>query len=416
MVQSLAARPGRVVSLVLATPQDGVLGVLPPFPVPTPFWQEAGEVVGAARERFGVGVVVLRLLRAERESPSDGGAVVYLAQVTGPVPTRAARLLEPWDDEPLAPHPARAAYADLDGPQADLERAAALLAVAGRSITGPPQQQRTWNLSSIWCLPTDGGPVWLKSVPPMFGHEPGLLEWLHRAGAPVPEVLGTWTTPRGAGVLLAEVPGPDHYGAPAPVVTTIAERLIDLQAGAAGDVSLLARLGVPDGRDATLIRSAQALLPTLADELTAEERAAADRLVADLPRRLASIAGCGLPVTLVHGDAHPGNARGPVQAPTLLDWGDSRIGGPARDLAHLVAQLEDEDAEQVLATATARWRRFVPGSDGARATGLAGPLDALAAAVAWQGFLDRIEPDERPYHEGDPAAGVREAIRAARWS
>jgi hypothetical protein len=61
--------------------------------------------------------------------------------------------------------------------------------------------------------------------------------------------------------------------------------------------------------------------------------------------------------------------------------------------------------------AATRWRRAAPGSDAARAARLAAPIDALAAAIAWQGFLDRIEPDERPYHDGDPAAGVRTALR-----
>ena len=399
--------PGRSVTLVLVTATDGVLGALPPFAVATPFWQEVGDVVEGARRRHGLDATVLRVLRTEAETSTEGGPVAYLAEVAGSPPGP----LVPWPGQPLAPHPLRAPYAEAGGPQADLERAGRLLVTAGRPLAGRPQQLRTWNLSSIWRLPTAGGPAWLKSVPPMYAHEAPLLEFLGTLGAPVPAVLGRWTTARGSGAVLADVPGPDHYGGPAPVVATVAERLVDVQIGCADRREELDALGVPDGRDGTLVRQAEELLPRIAPDLDLRQRSAAARFVARLPGILADVAACGLPVTLVHGDAHPGNARGPADAPTILDWADARIGQPARDLAHLVAHLPADDAELVLARAAARWRRAVPGSDAVRAAALAAPVDSLAGAIAWQGFLDRIEPDERPYHRGDPAAGMRAALR-----
>ena len=77
--------PGRVVTLVLCT-SDGtgsaqVLGALPPFDVPSPWWPDAAEVVAGARARFGLDVVVLRLLSVEAAEIVDGGPAVYLAQV-----------------------------------------------------------------------------------------------------------------------------------------------------------------------------------------------------------------------------------------------------------------------------------------------------------------------------------------------
>jgi hypothetical protein len=56
----------------------------------------------------------------------------------------------------------------------------------------------------------------------------------------------------------------------------------------------------------------------------------------------------------------------------------------------------------------------VPGSDPARALAVAEPLAQLAYAVRYQEFLDGIEPSERVYHEGDPAAAIRTALRVAR--
>ena len=43
------------------------------------------------------------------------------------------------------------------------------------------------------------------------------------------------------------------------------------------------------------------------------------------------------------------------------------------------------------------------------------PLAAARPAVIYQGFLDRIEPSEHPYHRDDPAVWLRNAAVAARW-
>jgi len=44
----------------------------------------------------------------------------------------------------------------------------------------------------------------------------------------------------------------------------------------------------------------------------------------------------GLPPTLLHGDVHPGNVLVHADQATLIDWGSSRIGPAALDLANLV--------------------------------------------------------------------------------
>ena len=49
---------------------------------------------------------------------------------------------------------------------------------------GPAVQVKTWNLSSVWRLPTAAGPAWLKVVPPFFGHEDAMLSRLDPAVVP----------------------------------------------------------------------------------------------------------------------------------------------------------------------------------------------------------------------------------------
>ena len=78
--------------------------------------------------------------------------------------------------------------------------------LAGMPRTARGVQVRTWNLSSLWRLPTARGTAWLKVVPSFFAHEGAILTALH--SEQVPEVVAA----DGARALLAEVPGEDLYG------------------------------------------------------------------------------------------------------------------------------------------------------------------------------------------------------------
>jgi hypothetical protein len=68
-------------------------------------------------------------------------------------------------------------------------------------------------------------------------------------------------------------------------------------------------------------------------ETTARARELVSR-VAVLPAASALLA--SLPPTLLHGDVHPGNVLVQAGRATLIDWGSSRIGPAALDLANLV--------------------------------------------------------------------------------
>jgi hypothetical protein len=422
----------RLVTLVLCTAEDGVLGALPSFEVATPWWQDVREVVEAARCRLELDVTILRLLRAEAETPPQGGPVAYLTQLdAAPGQARSRRApasmglgqLTPWPGDPLAPHPLRAAYAQPGGPQADLAWAQAALTAAGRAATGPARQIRTWNLSSIWTIPTTNGPAWLKAVPTFLAHEGPLLALLQRMGPGsgrvahpgLPEVIAADP----GRVLLADVPGKDQYGAHGPVTADLLHLLIDLQVACLPLLADLAVAGVPDARAEHLPARAEHLLAQVSAELDTADRDRAERLVSRLPTHLTAIAACGVPDTLVHGDFHPGNVHGRPARPgrpghyAVLDWADSTIGQPIRDVAHFCGKLRPGDRPQACRRAEQIWQAAAPGCEPLQAAHLAEPVAALQAALAWQSFLDSIEPDERAYHEGDPAAGLIRASRLA---
>lgn len=391
---------------------------LPPFDVSSPWWPDVAPVVAAARERFGVDVTVLRLLRATGRGP-DGGEGAYLAETAD---AAAAPRDEP-DDElrglAAADDPLRQPWARPGGVAADVTWADAALGSAGRPRTGPVTQVKTWNLSSVLRLPTTAGPVWCKHVPAFLAHEAAVLRAVGgRDPELVPAVLADRRDADGTSVALLEhVAGEDQWDAPEPVLATMARRWVAVQARWAPDAGELLALGVPDARSAALAAAVAELArrPDVRGTLDAAELARLDAVVAALPGRLAELDGCGLPATLVHGDLHPGNWIGDGLRLTLVDWGDSVVGHPMLDvLAFLERTPPGAVRERLRAVFVRAWREAVPGSDPEGAIGLIEPVAALRRALVYQGFLDGIEATERDYHEADVPAMLRLALTAWR--
>ncbi|MGD0081874.1 MAG: aminoglycoside phosphotransferase family protein [Acidimicrobiales bacterium] len=387
---------GRSVTLVVVSRSGRVLGALAPFDVETPWWQEVEPI-----RRAVPGVAVLRMLDAE-PAPGHvmGGRVTYLVEALDGASTALGQpgVLRDWGGR-LTDDPLRMPWAHPGGPEADLEWAAAQV-----PINGPAVQRRTWNLSSIWSLPTEDGLIWLKCVPPFFGHEAAVLS-----------LLGTERVPRllaadSHRMLLADLPGHDGYFAPFEAHRDLIDVLVDLQLSTIDRIGELRAAGVPDGRWHGLLEAADAVV-----RRWAPEDEALRQLIDTADRRIDAIAECGLPDVLVHGDAHSGNARVGEGAGTGIwfDWGDCRIGHPITDVA-VLARPGTEQAEALRTHWLDRWARSLPGTDPHRAWQLVRPLAALGEAVTYQGFLDGIEASERPYHVNDVLPCLAKAAALAR--
>jgi len=397
------ALPPRQVTLVLCTQADGVLGALPPYEVATPWWQQVDDVVRGARTVHGVDVTVLRLLRTDTRRTNDGGAVVYLAEVERPPRGR----LDPWRDDhrdPLAPEPLRQAYANPGGPAADLAWAFGELDEQGIVVTGRPDQLRTWNLSSIWRVPTVAGPLWLKCVPPFFAHEGAVIDLL---GAARPKAVPSLVAHSGRRLLMRDITGDDCYLVTGAPLLAMVDELVALQVACIRRTGDLLALGAPDWRAEAFARAAARMVADRSGPLDAPTRRSLDGLVGRLPELFAEAAACGIPDTLVHGDFHAGNVRSDGSRQVLLDWGDSGVGHPLLDRTAFVERLGDADRAAVLGRWDHCWRSAAAGSDPARADALLRPVAALRQAMIYSSFLDQIEPDERPYHADDPAAWLR---------
>ena len=381
--------PPRLARLVLVTPDGEVVGALPPFPVDSPWWQDAEPVVSAARARRGIDVTVLRLLDTELPIP-HGGTVTYLAEVALRVSA------EPWD-ETLDDHPLRMTWARPGGPADDLVWAESRLAERGLRRIGPAQQVRSWNLSSLWRLPVESQTVWLKVVPPFFIHEGRILERLQ--GERVPTLIAH----DGPRLLLAEIPGDDLYRASPSQLLEMVSLLVTLQREWLGRTNELLALGLPDWREEALLTAIAPLVEDVGPELTRDDRATLDGFVMGLADRFARVAACGLPDSLVHGDFHPGNFRGDGKSLVLLDWGDCGVGHPLLDEPAFLDRVPFDAADTVRRHWHAAWSEALPGSDPDQASRLLRPVAAARQALIYQKFLDGIEPSERPYHAADPA-------------
>ena len=380
----------RVVELVLVTPTGDVVGSLPPFPVATPWWPDAWPIVEAAHELLGIDVVVLRILRADGVAPA-GGSITYLAQIAAPA-VGAIAGVRPWP-LPLDDHPLRMPWARLGGPDADLAWADTLLAERGLARTAPAEQVKTWNLSSLWRLPIQDGTVWLKHVPPFFGHEAAIIE---RLGGPSVSALIGADGPR---LVMREIPGEDMHDAGLPVLSRGLSILVGLQREWIGRVDELLALGLPDWRAPVLSALIADVVERTSAELSADDR----------------VAEYGIPDTIVHGDFGPGNLRGDDRSLVILDWGDSGVGHPLLDQPAMFDRAPIEAVEPLRDQWTAEWEAAVPGSDPRRAARLLAPVAAARQAVIYRKFLDNIEPSEHPYHRADPPnwlARTAELVRA----
>ncbi|MET9400766.1 aminoglycoside phosphotransferase family protein [Kitasatospora sp. NPDC002965] len=404
---------GRTVSVHL-THGDDYLGPVGSFELAEAWWSSAGPVAERVAAEVGVPVVVVRLTGVTGGEGGGGGHTVYHVETWERPAAAAPRPAEPDVAALLGPAERRAGWATPSGLREALAWAERELAAAGRPATGRAEQVRTWNLSGLFRFPTAAGPAWLKVINPAFNAREADVIALFGAVDPalVPSVIAA--DPGAGRLLLDEVAGEDCWGPSEAEVAGAVSRLVTAQAVLAAD-GRAAAAGLRDRTPRALAAGVDGLLDRLEAEsdLTADELAAARVLAARLPALVEELAACGLPETLVHGDFHPGNWRSDGGDPVVIDYADSCLGHPAMDGMRPRAFVSGEGWAQVVREWAGAWRAQLPGCEPERALDLVGPLYHLAYALRYQEFLDHIEVSERPYHEGDPASEVRQALRAA---
>jgi hypothetical protein len=330
------------------------------------FWQDVGPVNRAVRQRLGLTVRTLRCLAVDDAPNGDGVVVAYLLENLDPswappaggrwfAPAAAERerltasarlVLDRWvayaGQPPSTLRPPWIVPGWFAAAQTWI---AHQLARLGLRPTGPVEQHRTWERSTVLRVPISGGDLYFKAVPPMFAHEPRLAAamaaWFP---ASAPAVLAVdpergWMLTRDlGGVPLARLPD----------ILRWEEALAawaGLQVALARAPDRLRGVGLPerplggliDQIDAIFADEA-ALLLGLDGGLSAEEAAALRAQAPRLKRACVDLAALPIPSSLEHGDFSPAQVVATDRGCLFFDWSDSSVAHP---FFSLVTFLDD---------------------------------------------------------------------------
>lgn len=300
------------------------------------------------------------------------------------------------------------------------------LALVGRAATGPIEQLRSWERSSLLRVPTAEGWVYFKAVPPVFAHEVALLSSL--AGwhpASVPQLLALdqahhW-------LLMDEFDGSglDTVTDPARWEAALVDYAA-LQVACIAHHDQLLALGCPasplaalPAGYAALLRDDTAMLRGAEGRMTADEIARLHGLMFKIAGACDDLAHVGMPMTLEHGDLWAGNIVARTDGGyRYFDWSDSAVTHPFFSLPIFLddaaaAFPSDPTIRAGLCDAYLRaWSPFVAPGRAQEAFGLAQRLAPLHHALTYQ---QRILPAMRARWEMERMVPFYLRMLLARW-
>ncbi|HET8785261.1 MAG TPA: phosphotransferase [Candidatus Limnocylindrales bacterium] len=296
----------------------------------------------------------------------------------------------------------------------------------GYRLTDAPSQDHVRPWSTVLRLPTDRGPVWAKAMRASTAHEarllPAMVGWGVRAVIPplAVDARRGWLLLEDGGPTLRQT-RPDGTGdrdlaAWERVLATYAE----LQRSVEMRNEELMRIGVPDGRPATLVPTMHALL---ADDrwwglVGPEDRAASDAarerlgtLGAEIAARATDLDASGIAPTIQHDDLHGGNVFVGPAGIRFFDWGDSVVAHPfasmvttLNSVAHRLETTPDDPRLDRLRDAYLEaWTDVLPRPALHEVLALALVLGRIGKAAAWARALGGLEPAEMEAHADAPA-------------
>lgn len=257
----------------------------------------------------------------------------------------------------------------------------AALADRGIRLTGPPDQMRHTSVTGMFRLPTDRGPLWLKTGPLLFTHEPSVISWVASTRvAAVPEVIA-----EGPGWWVARAfpePHPEPVGDPLRIMA-------DVQLASVDQTTELIERGCPDLPLGRLVDDV-ADLAAQRELVTAEESARLRAVLPALKRLCAEVDALGFPSTLVHADLHPENVMWTRDGWLLFDWTDSCVTHPFVELAMPLSYDSPAIARVRAQRYAAAWRRLMPTAAVERTLRAAPAIGAAHLAVSYRRMLESI--------------------------
>lgn len=300
------------------------------------------------------------------------------------------------------------------------------LAVRGRTVVGTAEQPHIRPWSTVFRIPTDGGPVWCKAAGPGTAHEARLLSAF--AAWDIAKVLLPMDADLGRAWLLFEDGGrtlrqtrPDGTGD-----TDLAawERILaeyaGLQRGVEGRSEDLLRLGVPDGRPAVLADTLRGLVDddhwwslVGADDRPAAEtgRARLRGLGEWVAATAAELERSGIAATIQHDDLHGGNVFVGPAGTRFFDWGDAAVAHPFGTLVTTLNSVAyrlgtDPDGPALTRLRDAyleAWTDVLPRAALDEVLEFALDLGRIGKAAAWARALSGVEPADLGEFADGPA-------------
>lgn len=277
---------------------------------------------------------------------------------------------------------------------------AEVAASAGREVRRI-DVHRDWALSIVWHVELDVGAWYVKAGLdlPRFVDEGAVTAMLARRypGSVPPPLAREPATGLFVTEDLGDVVG---WDADAHTKVAFAAEHATFQRRTGPDVDALLAAGCLDRRPAVLERDLEGLLERpdrTFQGLTAAEVAGVRAVLPALRRAIRDVDRGVVPSTLVHGDAHLGNAVRLDGRPALIDWTDACVAHPFLD-GHLLASLHGDDGlgDELRDATLAAWADLAAAEELRRLWALTAPVALLHQIVSYDGILERIEPVARP--------------------
>lgn len=279
------------------------------------------------------------------------------------------------------------------------------LAGLGARRTGAPAQEKLWSMSCVLRVDTDRDAYYLKSVLPHLALEPDVIAYLAaRWPGSLPDIADRsraddwWLSPDFGGVPAQDLPAPERKGC----LSTLA----GMQRALVDRTQDLTGLGCPTWGPADLARRVPELLGRRDVWGTPDHPLGGFRtLDADETRRWLALGGwlqdrcaaldaLGIPLSLVHGDFHGGNAVRTASGQFLLyDWSFASVSHPFFDLASWLHGATDEEAAAAVEEYLQCWGDVFGPDELTAAWRTAKPVSALMEILKFLDLWDTVGPD-----------------------
>lgn len=279
-----------------------------------------------------------------------------------------------------------------------------VLAGLGARRTGAPTQEKLWSMSCVLRFDTDHGAHYLKSVLPHLALEPDVIGYLAaRWPDRLPRIVGNsredgwWLSPDFGGVPTQDLTAGERTGC--------LSALAEMQRSLVDRTSDLTALGCPTLGPADVARRVPELLARQDVWGTREEPLDGFRTLdgqetrrwlsagAWLEDRCAALDALGIPLTLVHGDFHMGNAVRNADGSFLLyDWSFASVSHPFFDLASWLHGATDDEAATAVGEYLACWGDALGPDDLTLAWRIAKPVSALVEILKFVDLWDTVGP------------------------